>query len=51
MAELFNAGDHVPVMPLLEIVGKAGIGLPEQMEATGVKVGVEGVLTVLQTCV
>jgi hypothetical protein len=33
-------------MPLVEVVGKAGIGLPEQMEAIGVKVGVEGATTV-----
>ena len=44
MAELFNAGDHVPVMPLVEVVGKADKEPPEQMAATWLKVGIVGEL-------
>ena len=33
------AGDQVPVIPLLEVVGKADKVAPEQMAATWVKVG------------
>jgi len=36
---LFNAGTHVPVMPLLEVVGSAVRVAPEQMGATAVNVG------------
>ena len=38
---LFKAGDQVPVIPLLEVVGKANKVPPEQIAATGVKVGVK----------
>lgn len=38
---LFKAGDQEPVIPLLEIVGKGDKGSPEQIAATGVKVGVK----------
>ena len=41
------AGDHVPVIPLLEVVGKGANGSPVQIGATAVKVGVTGVLTVI----
>jgi hypothetical protein len=30
---LFNAGDHVPVIPLLDVVGKALKVAPEQIAA------------------
>jgi hypothetical protein len=37
---LVNAGDHVPVIPFKEVVGKAGITVPVQYGPTAVKVGV-----------
>ena len=37
---MFNAGDQIPVMPLVDAVGKADNTAPEQTEATGLKVGV-----------
>jgi len=37
---LLIAGDHVPVIPLVEVVGNADKLTPEQMELTCVKVGV-----------
>jgi hypothetical protein len=37
---LFKAGVQVPVMPLLEVVGKADKAAPEQIAATAVNVGV-----------
>ena len=37
---MFNAGDQVPVMPLLEVVGSAVRVAPEQIGATAVNVGV-----------
>ena len=40
MAVLSRAGDHVPVMPLSEVVGNADKVPPEQIEDTAVKVGV-----------
>ena len=46
---LFNAGDHVPEMPLLDVSGKAVNGVPEQMGATGVKVGVVEPFTAIVT--
>ena len=47
MAVLFSAGDQVPVIPLLEVNGKAAKVAPEQMGATAVKVGVTCGLTVM----
>ena len=44
---LFNAGDHVPEMPLLDVRGKADKVAPEQIGATAVKVGVTCGLTVI----
>ena len=44
---LFNAGDHVPVILLSEVVGKAVNAPPEQIAATGLKVGVAAGLTVM----
>jgi hypothetical protein len=46
---LFNAGDQVPVMPLLEVVGNADKLAPEQIGATAVNVGVTFGLTVIVT--
>ena len=33
-------GDHVPVIPFVEVVGNAGIEAPEQYGPTDAKVGV-----------
>jgi predicted aspartyl protease len=40
VAKLFNAGDQVPVIPLLEVVGNASKDAPEQIAVTCVNVGV-----------
>ena len=37
-----STGDHVPVNPLFEMVGKATNAAPEQIGKTAVKVGVTG---------
>ena len=37
---LLIAGDQVPVIPLLEIVGSGNSGSPEQIGPTGLNVGV-----------
>ena len=47
VAVLFNAGDHVPEMPLLDVSGRAAKVAPEQMGATAVKVGVTCGFTVI----
>ena len=47
MAVLFSAGDQVPVMPLLDVVGSAVRVAPEQIGATAVNVGVMFGLTVI----
>ena len=47
VAVLFNAGDHVPVIPLLDVVGNADNVAPLQIAATGVNVGVIFGLTVM----
>ena len=44
---MFNAGDQVPVMPLVEVVGRADNAAPEQIAATGAKVGVMFGFTVI----
>ena len=44
---LFNAGDQVPVIPLLDVVGKAVKVCPLQIGDTAVKVGVTIGLTVI----
>ena len=44
---MFKAGDQVPVMPLLDVVGRAVNVAPEQMGATAVNVGVILGLTVI----
>ena len=41
------AGDHVPVIPLVEIVGNAANVAPEQIAATCVNVGVVFGVTVI----
>ena len=41
---LFIAGDQVPEIPLVEVVGKAEIELPEQNGPTAAKFGVTGLL-------
>jgi hypothetical protein len=49
VAKLFNAGDHVPEIELVEVVGKADKVVPEQIGATAVNVGVtEGVTTIVK---
>ena len=44
---LSKAGDQVPVIPLLEVVGKAASVAPEQIGATAANVGVTLSLTVI----
>ena len=44
---LSGAGVHVPVMPLLEVVGNGAKVAPEQIGATVVKVGVVLLFTVM----
>ena len=44
---LFKAGDHVPVILLSEVVGNAANAPPEQIAATGLKVGVAVGFTVM----
>ena len=40
------AGDQVPVMPFVDVVGSVGVAAPEQIGATAAKVGVKLELTV-----
>ena len=47
VAVLFNAGDHVPVNPLLEVVGSGDKVAPEHIGATALNVGVTFGLTVI----
>ena len=44
---LSNAGAHVPVMPLLEVVGNGVSVAPEHIGATAVNVGVALVFIVI----
>ena len=44
---LSKAGDQVPVIPLVEVVGKADKVAPEQIGATALNVGVIFGLTVI----
>ena len=44
---LFRAGDHVPLIPLVEVVGNADKVAPEQIAATEAKVGITFGLTVI----
>ena len=49
---LFKAGDHVPVTPLFDVVGKALSVPPEQIAATCVKMGVViGFTVMISVCV
>ena len=41
------AGDHVPVIPLVEVPGNTGAVAPEHIAATGLKVGTTLGLTVI----
>jgi hypothetical protein len=47
VAVLSSAGDQVPVIPLLDVVGSALSVAPEQIGATAVNVGVMFGLTVI----
>jgi hypothetical protein len=47
VAVLFNAGDQVPVMPLVDVAGNAERAAPEQIGSTAAKVGVTFWLTVI----
>ncbi len=47
VAVLFKAGDHVPMMPLVDIVGNAAKAVPEHIGAMGLNVGVVGGVTVM----
>ena len=40
VAVLFNAGAHVPVIPLLDVVGSGDKVVPEQIETTASNVGI-----------
>ena len=44
---LSKAGAHVPVIPLLEVVGSGAIVVPEQIGPTAVNVGVMLALTTI----
>ena len=47
VAVLSKAGDQVPVMPLLDVVGNGDKVAPEHIGATAVNVGVVLVFTVI----
>ena len=47
VAMLLIAGDHVPLIPFVEVVGNAANAAPEQIGATAAKVGVVLGLTVI----
>ena len=47
VARLSNAGDQLPVMPLLDVVGNDASGVPEQIGFIAVNVGVILLLTVI----
>ena len=52
VAVLFNAGDQVPVNPLVEVVGSAVSVAPEHIGATALKVGVMfGLTTIVNVAV
>ena len=48
---LTTAGDHVPVIPLSDVVGNTGAAVPEQIGAIAVKVGVTFGITVISKVV
>ena len=47
VAVLLIAGDHIPVIPLFEVVGNADKVAPEQIELNCVKIGVVFGVTVI----
>jgi hypothetical protein len=47
VAVLSKAGDQVPVIPLVDVVGNADKVAPEQIGAMAAKVGVTAVFTVI----
>jgi hypothetical protein len=47
VAVLSKAGAHVPVIPLLDVVGSGASVAPEHIGATALKVGVTFGLTVM----
>ena len=49
VAVLSNAGDQLPVMPLVDVVGNAVNVSPEHIGDTGSNVGVVGVLIAIVT--
>jgi hypothetical protein len=51
VAVLLSAGLHVPVMPLMELVGKVVSAVPSQMAGTGLKFGVTNGFTVIVSVV
>ena len=51
VAMLFSAGDQVPVIPLVDVVGKAANVAPEHIGATAAKAGVTFGLTVMVSVV
>ena len=51
VAVLLSAGDHEPVIPLVDVVGKGDKVPPEQIGATAVNVGVIFGLTVIVSVV
>ena len=48
---LSNAGDQVPVIPLVEVVGNADKLAPEQIDATGLNIGVLGSTVIVTVAV
>ena len=50
VAALLSAGAHVPVIPLVEVVGNAESVAPAQIAATCVNVGVIGLVAVTHVC-
>ena len=47
VAILFSAGDQLPIIPLLEVVGNAANVPPVQIGFTVANVGITGVFTVI----
>jgi hypothetical protein len=47
VAVLFIAGNHVPVIPLLEVTGKLVSNSPSQIAATGSNIGITVWVTVM----
>ena len=47
VAALFKAGDQVPVIPLVEVVGNADKTAPEQIAVTRLNIGVTLGVTVM----